>query len=113
MKYNAKIQFLGISEMKQSYALVGQIRDLSQRLLNIIEEGQRSVSPQFIDLVERYSTTVEDFRKQLDLMAKYNWDFDHYLEEDVPAAVSGIFFFNIFHASCMCILYPHVLLFYH
>ncbi|KAL8111052.1 hypothetical protein AgCh_026704 [Apium graveolens] len=80
----------GISEMKQSYALVGQIRDLSQRLLNIIEEGQRSVSPQFVDLVERYSTTVEDFRKQLDLMAKYNWDFDHYLEEDVPAAMEYV-----------------------
>ncbi|KAL1810702.1 hypothetical protein ACET3Z_020767 [Daucus carota] len=80
----------GFSEMKQSYALVGQIRDLSQRLLNIIEEGQRSVSPQFVDLVARYSTTVEDFRKQLDLMAKYNWDFDHYLEEDVPAAMEYV-----------------------
>lgn len=80
----------GFSEMKQSYALVGQIRDLSQRLLNIIEEGQRSVSPQFVDLVARYSTTVEDFRKQLDLMAKFNWDFDHYLEEDVPTAMEYV-----------------------
>lgn len=91
--------------MKQSYALVGQIRDLSQRLLNIIEEGQRSVSPQFVDLVARYSTTVEDFRKQLDLMAKYNWDFDHYLEEDVPAAVS-VLFSNIIH---ICIYYIHTI----
>lgn len=80
----------GISEIRQSYALVGQIRDLSQRLLNVIEEGQRSVSPQFVDLVERFSTTVEDFRKQLDLIAKYNWDFDHYLEEDVPAAMEYV-----------------------
>lgn len=83
-----RIKLSGISEIRQSYAIVGQIRDLSQRLLNVIEEGQRSVSPQFVDLVERFSTTVEDFRKQLDLIAKYNWDFDHYLEEDVPAAVS-------------------------
>lgn len=64
-----------------------QIRDLSQRLVNIIEEGQRSVSPQLFDLQERFSSTIEDFQKQLDLIVKYDWDFDHYLEEDVPAAV--------------------------
>lgn len=64
-----------------------QIRDLSQRLVNIIEEGQRSVSPQLFDLQERFSSTIEDFQKQLDLIVKYDWDFDHSLEEDVPAAV--------------------------
>lgn len=31
--------------------------------------------------------TIEDFLKQIDMIVKYNWDFDHYLEEDVPAAV--------------------------
>ena len=34
--------------------------------------------------------TLEDFQKQLDLIVKYDWDFDHYLEEDVPAAIEYI-----------------------
>jgi hypothetical protein len=38
-------------------------------------------------LQERLSSTIEDFQKQLDLIVKYDWDFDNYLEEDVPAAV--------------------------
>ncbi|EOY00053.1 Uncharacterized protein TCM_009464 isoform 1 [Theobroma cacao] len=77
-------------ERQQNSGIASQIRDLSQRLVNIIEEGQRSVSPQFIDLQERLSSTIEDFQKQLDLIVKYDWDFDHYLEEDVPAAMEYI-----------------------
>ena len=74
-------------EAGQSSGITSQIRDLSRRLVDIIEEGQRSVSPQLFDLQERFSSTIEDFQKQLDLIVKYDWDFDHYLEEDVPAAV--------------------------
>lgn len=74
-------------ETRQNSGITSQIRDLSQRLVNIIEEGQRSVSPQLFDLQERFSSTIEDFQKQLDLIVKYDWDFDQYLEEDVPAAV--------------------------
>lgn len=74
-------------ETRERSGITSQIRDLSQRLVNIIEEGQRSVSPQLFDLQERFSSTIEDFQKQLDLIVKYDWDFDHYLEEDVPAAV--------------------------
>ncbi|GMJ03314.1 hypothetical protein like AT1G15060 [Hibiscus trionum] len=79
-----------ILEKQQNSGIASQIRDLSQRLVNIIEEGQRSVSPQFIDMQERLSSTIEDFQKQLDLIVKYDWDFDHYLEEDVPAAMEYI-----------------------
>ncbi|KAA8541293.1 hypothetical protein F0562_025256 [Nyssa sinensis] len=74
----------GLLEVRQNSVIASQIRDLSQRLINIIE-GQRLVSPQFIDF-----TTIVDFQKQLDLIVKYNWDFDHYLEEDVPAAMDYI-----------------------
>ncbi|XP_022725645.1 uncharacterized protein LOC111282026 isoform X5 [Durio zibethinus] len=77
-------------EKQQNSGIASQIRDLSQRLVNIIEEGQRSVSPQFIDIQERLSSTIEDFQKQLDLIVKYDWDFDHYLEEDVPAAMEYV-----------------------
>lgn len=74
-------------ETRQNSSIANQIWDLSQRIVSIIEEGQRSVSPPLFDLQDRLASTIEDFQKQLDLMVKYDWDFDHYLEEDVPAAV--------------------------
>lgn len=77
----------GLLEARQNSAIANQIRDLSQRLVNIVGEGQRSVSPQFFDVQERLYKTIEDFQKQLDLIVKYDWDFESYLEEDVPAAV--------------------------
>ncbi|GAV75751.1 LOW QUALITY PROTEIN: hypothetical protein CFOL_v3_19227, partial [Cephalotus follicularis] len=61
---------------RQDSIIAGQIRDLSERLVNIIEEGQRSVSPQLFDLQERLFSTIEDFQKQLDLIVKYDWDFN-------------------------------------
>jgi hypothetical protein len=54
----------------------------------VLEEGQRSVSPSVTSLQERLTTTISDFQELLELYAKYDWDFDTYLEEDVPAAVS-------------------------
>ncbi|XP_062145366.1 uncharacterized protein LOC133852609 [Alnus glutinosa] len=77
-------------ETRQNSSITNQIWDLSQRIVSIIEEGQRSVSPPLFDLQERLASTIEDFQKQLDLIVKYDWDFDHYLEEDVPAAVEYI-----------------------
>ncbi|XP_050375081.1 uncharacterized protein LOC126792670 [Argentina anserina] len=77
-------------ETRQNSAIANQIRDLSQKLVNIIEEGQRSVSPSLFNLQERLSSTLEDFQKQLDLIVKYDWDFDHYLEEDIPAVMEYI-----------------------
>ena len=56
-------------------------------LVNIVEKGRLPVPEQFLDLQGRFFTRLEEFQKQLDLILKYDWDFDHYLEEDVPAAV--------------------------
>ncbi|GFZ12236.1 alpha/beta hydrolase family protein [Actinidia rufa] len=80
----------GSVEAAQNSSIARQIRDLSQRLINIIEEGQRSVSPPFLDLQENLFKKIEDLRKQLDLIGKYDWDFDHYLEEDIPAAMEYV-----------------------
>lgn len=74
-------------ETRQNSGITSQITELSEKLVDIIEAGQLSVSPPLFDLQARFTSTIEDFQKQLDLMVKYNWDFDHYLEEDVPAAV--------------------------
>lgn len=78
---------LSLLDRRENSAVGSQIRDLSQKLVDIVEEAQRSVSPPLYDLQERLTTTLQDFEKQLDLIVKYDWDFDHYLEEDVPAAV--------------------------
>ncbi|XP_024990106.1 uncharacterized protein LOC112524495 isoform X1 [Cynara cardunculus var. scolymus] len=80
----------GSPEALQNSTLATQIRDLSQRLVDIMEEGQRSVSPPFTDLLDRFSSTIENLQTQIDLLGKYNWDFDHYLEEDVPTAMEYI-----------------------
>ncbi|KAF4350996.1 hypothetical protein F8388_021703 [Cannabis sativa] len=81
---------LNLFETRQNSGVAGQIKDLSEKVVTIVEEGQRSVSPQLFDLQERFASTIEDFQNQLDLMVKYDWDFDHYLEEDVPAAMEYI-----------------------
>ncbi|XP_024024861.1 uncharacterized protein LOC21400329 [Morus notabilis] len=83
-------KILNLLEARQNSGIAGQINELSQRLVNIIEEGQRSVSPPLFDLQERFSSTLEDFQKQLDLIVKYDWDFDNYLEQDVPAVIEYI-----------------------
>ncbi|KAL8549529.1 hypothetical protein ACS0TY_008384 [Phlomoides rotata] len=83
-------KFLSSLETRQNSGVASQIRDLSQKIVDLIDEGQRSVSPQLFDLQERLATTVQDFEKQLDLIVKYDWDFDHYLEEDIPAAMEYI-----------------------
>ncbi|XP_023550263.1 uncharacterized protein LOC111808492 isoform X1 [Cucurbita pepo subsp. pepo] len=77
-------------ETGQTSVIGSQIRDLSQRLVEIIEDGQRSVSPPLFNLQDRFSSTIEDFQKQLDLIVKYDWDFDHHLLEDIPTAIDYI-----------------------
>lgn len=89
-------------ETRQNSGITSQITDLSEKLVNIIEAGQLSVSPPLFDLQARFTSTIEDFQKQLDLMVKYNWDFDHYLEEDVPAAVRG----HLFMLDCYTFIIP-------
>ncbi|KAF3495944.1 hypothetical protein DY000_02057643 [Brassica cretica] len=83
-------KLLSLIESRQNSGLGNQIRELTQRLVNLLDDGQKSVSPQLIDLQERLTSTIEDFQKQLDLIVKYDWDFDNYLEEDVPAAIEYV-----------------------
>ncbi|XP_057481150.1 uncharacterized protein LOC130768172 isoform X1 [Actinidia eriantha] len=85
-----RVKLSSLLEARQNSAVTSQIRDLSQKLVNIIEERQRSVSPQLYNLQERFFTTIEDFQNQLELIVKYDWDFDHYLEEDIPAVMEYV-----------------------
>ncbi|KAK6780345.1 hypothetical protein RDI58_022529 [Solanum bulbocastanum] len=84
-------KLLSLLEMKESSTVVdSQVGALSKKLVNIFEEGHRSVSSPLFDLQQRLTTTVGDFQEQLDLILKYDWDFDTYLEEDFPAAMEYI-----------------------
>lgn len=74
-------------ESQSKSQLMETVMQSSQRLSGLLNEGEEPDAPQFFDLQERLSTSLEDFQKQLDLIVKNDWDFDHYLEEDVPAVV--------------------------
>ncbi|XP_043813092.1 uncharacterized protein LOC110616351 isoform X2 [Manihot esculenta] len=78
-----------LDEGKNS-AIAIQIKDFTRKIVSFIEDGQLPAKPQFYNFQERFSSSLEDFLKQLDLIVKYDWDFDHYLEEDLPAAMEYI-----------------------
>ncbi|GJN18011.1 hypothetical protein PR202_gb05123 [Eleusine coracana subsp. coracana] len=82
---------LGLVELPRTSVITDQISSLSQRLVRILGEGQQNVSPRLFGWQERLSATIEDLQKQLELIISYDWDFEHYLEEDVPAAVYGLY----------------------
>ncbi|XP_021292354.1 uncharacterized protein LOC110422672 isoform X1 [Herrania umbratica] len=88
--FSMKRSFSGFSETEKSFAFTDQISDFIQKLVNIIEAGQRSPAARIFYMQDRVSTALKDVQKQLDLIVKYDWDFDHYLEEDVPAAMQYI-----------------------
>ncbi|TVU35460.1 hypothetical protein EJB05_17350, partial [Eragrostis curvula] len=83
-------KILGLLELPRTSVISDQISSLSQRLVNILGEGQQNVSPRLFGWQERLSATIEDLQKQLELIISYDWDFEHYLEEDVPAAMEYI-----------------------
>ncbi|CAM8953425.1 unnamed protein product [Rhodiola kirilowii] len=58
----------------------------SEQLSGFLSDGQIK----FNDLQDGLISTIKDFQKQLDLNLNYDWDFDHYLEEDVPAAMEYV-----------------------
>lgn len=66
---------------------VSQITDPSQWLVNIIKESRILVPSHFLGAAENFNTTLGDLQQQFELIFKYDWDFDHFLDEDVPAVV--------------------------
>ncbi|KAJ4713454.1 Alpha/beta hydrolase family protein [Melia azedarach] len=79
-----------LEESQSKSQLLETVMRLSEKLSGFLNEVQGPVGPQFLDFQGRLSTSLEDFQKQLDLIVKNNWDFDHYLEEDVPAVMEYI-----------------------
>nr|KJB34303.1 hypothetical protein B456_006G058300 [Gossypium raimondii] len=88
--YGKGTDYKSFSETEKRYAFSSQITDLIEKLVNIIEEAERSSPVRSFDMQNSISTALKDMQKQLDLISKYDWDFDNYLEEDVPAAMEYI-----------------------
>lgn len=74
-------------ESQSKSQLMETVMQSSQILSGFLNEGAEPDAPQFFDFQEKLSSSLEDFQKHLDLIVKNDWDFDHYLEEDVPAVV--------------------------
>ncbi|KAG0622972.1 hypothetical protein M758_3G138100 [Ceratodon purpureus] len=75
---------------KTSAALTTQLSNATKSVGGLFERGQRSVSPTVSNLQERLNTTVGSVQEVIELVSKYDWDFDNYLEEDVPAAMEYV-----------------------
>ncbi|KAL1216842.1 hypothetical protein V5N11_025331 [Cardamine amara subsp. amara] len=65
--------------------LLENLINVSERLENVLDGGSK-----IFGLKDRPSKRVEDFKKRLELLPHYNWDFDNYLEEDVPSAMEYV-----------------------
>ncbi|KAB2021162.1 hypothetical protein ES319_D07G120100v1 [Gossypium barbadense] len=88
--YGKGTDYKRFSKTEKRYAFPSQITDLIEKLVNIIEEAERSSPVRAFDMQNSISTALKDMQKQLNHISKYDWDFDNYLEEDVPAAIEYI-----------------------
>jgi pimeloyl-ACP methyl ester carboxylesterase len=67
--------------------LMTKISSVTKTVTHLLEEGQRTMSPSVSNLQDRLNTTIGSVQEMIALSRKYDWDFDNYLEEDVPAAM--------------------------
>nr|KJB14563.1 hypothetical protein B456_002G131400 [Gossypium raimondii] len=74
--YGKGTDYKRFSETEKRYVFSSQITDLIEKLVNIIEEAERSSPARAFDMQNSISTALKDMQKQLDLISKYDWDFD-------------------------------------
>ncbi|KAK8309496.1 hypothetical protein V6Z11_D02G128200 [Gossypium hirsutum] len=74
--YGKGTDYKRFSETEKRYAFSSQITDLIEKLVNIIEESERSSPARAFDMQNSISTALKDMQKKLDLISKYDWDFD-------------------------------------
>ncbi|CAA7043169.1 unnamed protein product [Microthlaspi erraticum] len=65
--------------------LLDNLINVSESLENVLDGGFKILGVQ-----DRLSKKVEDFKQRLELIPRYNWDFDNYLEEDIPSAMEYV-----------------------
>ncbi|WZZ06859.1 hypothetical protein YC2023_092780 [Brassica napus] len=65
--------------------LLENVINVSERMEKVLDEGFK-----FLGLQDRLSKRVGDFKQRLEVFPRYNWDFDNYLEEDIPSAMEYV-----------------------
>jgi hypothetical protein len=55
--------------------------------LGLVTEKEPPTGSKILGMQDRLSKRAGDFKQRFELIPHYNWDFDNYLEEDVPSAV--------------------------
>lgn len=65
--------------------LLENVINVSERMENVLDEGFK-----ILGLQDRLSKRVGDFKQRLELIPRYNWDFDNYLDEDIPSAMEYV-----------------------
>ncbi|XP_038894452.1 uncharacterized protein LOC120083031 [Benincasa hispida] len=73
----------------QTSNIATQLRQWNKNLINLIDGAQQLGPFQPFNL-QGVTSALEEFQEQLHVYEKYDWDFDNYLEEDVPAAMEYI-----------------------
>uniref|UniRef100_A0A1J3EN27 AB hydrolase-1 domain-containing protein n=1 Tax=Noccaea caerulescens TaxID=107243 RepID=A0A1J3EN27_NOCCA len=68
------------------------VSDLLENLINASESLENVLDGGFkiLGVQDRLSKKVEDFKQRLELIPRYSWDFDNYLEEDIPCAMEYV-----------------------
>nr|XP_009784809.1 PREDICTED: uncharacterized protein LOC104233164 isoform X3 [Nicotiana sylvestris]XP_016477107.1 PREDICTED: uncharacterized protein LOC107798586 isoform X3 [Nicotiana tabacum] len=72
-----------ISKLEDSF-LYKRVNAIRKKLLSLLETREKSA------VLTSQAGELSKKLEQLGLILKYDWDFDHYLEEDVPAAMEYI-----------------------
>ncbi|KAJ0255732.1 Alpha/beta hydrolase family protein [Hirschfeldia incana] len=73
------------SEQQIVSDLLENVINVSERMENVLDEGLK-----ILGLQDRLSKRVGDFKQRLEFIPRYNWDFDNYLEEDIPSAMEYV-----------------------
>ncbi|KFK41818.1 hypothetical protein AALP_AA2G175000 [Arabis alpina] len=68
------------------------VSDLLENFINVSERIENALDGGFkiLGMQDRLSKSVVDFKERLELIPHYNWDFDNYLEEDIPSAMEYV-----------------------
>ncbi|XP_022137193.1 uncharacterized protein LOC111008720 isoform X1 [Momordica charantia] len=88
-KYVSSVGSSISSKDGETSTIATQLRQWNQNLMDIIE-GAQQLGPLRPFNLQGVTSALEGFQEQLDMYEKYDWDFDHYLEEDLPAAMEYI-----------------------
>ncbi|PPD93640.1 hypothetical protein GOBAR_DD09428 [Gossypium barbadense] len=89
---------ISVKEVQKLKAFLWLLRNFLRNLIGGFKRGngeqqleaERSSPVRAFDMQNSISTALKDMQKQLNHISKYDWDFDNYLEEDVPAAIEYI-----------------------